>query len=65
MINRNKEAIRDWGLDFLEGNKRALIKIIKNKKENPPSCPFFEAEKQHLEEQLEIFDLFIEFVKEK
>lgn len=65
MINRNKEAIRDWGLDFLEGNKRALIKILKNKEENPPSYPFSEAEKQHLEEQLELFDLFIEFVKEK
>lgn len=65
MINKDKEAIREWGLDFLEENRRALINMIKSKKENPPSYPFYKVEMQHLNEQLELFDLFIEFVKEK
>lgn len=64
MINKDKEAIREWGLDFLESNKRALIDIIKDK-EKTTVYPFRNSELQHLKEQLELFDLFIEFVKEK
>lgn len=64
MINKDKEAIRDWGLDFLEGNKRALIDIIKDK-EKTTVYPFRNSELSQLKEQLELFDLFIEFVKEK
>lgn len=63
MINKDKEAIREWGLDFLEGNKRHLINILKSKKDK--HYPFIEAEKEHLKEQLELFDLFIDFVKTK
>lgn len=64
MINKDKEAVREWGLDFLESNKRTLIDIIKDK-EKTTVYPFRNAELQHLKEQLELFDLFIEFVKEK
>lgn len=57
MINETEQGIFNWGLDFLEMQKKNL-EAIKEKMSR-------EVEKKHIATQIELLDKFVDLIKKK
>ena len=57
MINETEQGIFDWGLDFLEMQKKNL-EAIKEKMSR-------EVEKKHITTQIQLLDMFVDLIKKK
>jgi hypothetical protein len=62
MINETEQGIFDWGLDFLEMQKKSLEVTIKSLSDNPWMN---KVEKAHIEMQTQLLDKFIDLIKNK
>lgn len=61
-LNETEQGIFDWGLDFLEMQKKSLEATIKSLSDNPYMN---KVEKAHIEMQIQLLDKFIDLVKNK
>lgn len=57
MINETEQGIFNWGLDFLEMQKKNL-EAIKERHSR-------EVEKKHIETQIQLLDMFVDLIKKK
>ena len=62
MINETEQGIFDWGLDFLEMQKKSLESTIKGLFN---SHWMNKLEKAHIEMQIQLLDKFIDLIKNK
>ena len=61
-LNETEQGIFDWGLDFLEMQKKSLESTIKGLSDNPWMN---KVEKAHIEMQIQLLDKFINLIKNK
>ena len=62
MLNETEQGIFDWGLDFLEMQKKSLEATIKSLSNRPWMNKVEEA---HIELQIQLLDKFVDLLKKK
>ena len=62
-LNETEQGIFDWGLDFLEMQKRHLESMIKDL--SGGNIWLGEVNKAHIITQIQLLDMFVELIKNK
>ena len=62
MINETEQGIFDWGLDFLEMQKKNLETLIKDLSGSVWMC---KADEAHIEMQIQLLNKFVDLIKNK
>ena len=61
-LNETEQGIFDWGLDFLEMQKKNLETSIKDLSGSVWMC---KANESHIEIQIQLLDKFVDLIKKK